>query len=39
MKPYRIVTFLAAVLVTAFFAGIFGHEEVGTPEQQSGFIQ
>jgi hypothetical protein len=33
VKPYRLLTFFAAVLVTLFFTWAFSRENLGTPEQ------
>ena len=33
VKPYRLFTFFAAVLVTLFFTWAFSRENLGTPEQ------
>jgi hypothetical protein len=33
VKPYRLITFFAAVLVTLLFAWAFSREDIGTQEQ------
>jgi hypothetical protein len=35
MKPYRIVTFFAALVVMVVFAWAIGREDVGAQESQS----
>jgi hypothetical protein len=33
VKPYRVFTFFAAVLITLFFTWAFSREDIGTQEQ------
>ena len=33
VKPYRLFTFFAAVLITLFFTWAFSREDIGTQEQ------
>jgi hypothetical protein len=35
MKTYRVITLLAAVLITVSLLGILSHERVGDPQAQS----
>ena len=35
MKPYRVVTLLAALLIAGFFTWAVGHEHVGAQEEQA----
>ncbi|MDB6092360.1 MAG: hypothetical protein JWN85_5144 [Gammaproteobacteria bacterium] len=34
MKIYRMVTLVAAVLITVLLVGFIGHEKVGDPQDQ-----
>jgi hypothetical protein len=38
MKTYRIVTLLAAVMITVSLAGVFSHERVGDPDAQPSIV-
>ena len=35
MKTYRMITLIAAVLITASLAGVLSHERVGEPNSQA----
>ena len=35
MKMYRVVTFLAAVMLAVFFSWAVGHEHIGSQEAQA----
>jgi hypothetical protein len=38
MKAYRLITLVAATLITVSLARVFAHEKIGDPQTESSFM-